>query len=176
MLKISLYQNFCDCFSVISINTYDYRKNQSYTTDRQTTSATGGGLPQWQEPRISYALPSSPVEITRFDLEGGRITNRHDPYFRQFMGKTLRDRRYHRLGNTPGPWTQTNNGLLGRGCCTKSHRARQTEGNESQGGLAESIGQRGEREHVQSFFIRIGARYRRIRKRPKGQPSPQLYA
>ena len=27
-----------------------------------------------------------------------------------------------------------------------------------------------------SFFIRIGARYRRIRKRPKGKPSPQLYA
>lgn len=27
-----------------------------------------------------------------------------------------------------------------------------------------------------AFFIRIGARYRRIRKRPKGKPSPQLYA
>ena len=26
------------------------------------------------------------------------------------------------------------------------------------------------------FFIRIGARYRRIRKRPEGKPSPQLYA
>lgn len=32
------------------------------------------------------------------------------------------------------------------------------------------------REHFQEFFIRIGARYRRIRKRPKGKPSPQLYA
>jgi len=27
-----------------------------------------------------------------------------------------------------------------------------------------------------NVFIRIGARYRRIRKRPKGKPSPQLYA
>mgnify|MGYP000487072781 CR=1 FL=1 len=27
-----------------------------------------------------------------------------------------------------------------------------------------------------AFFIRLGARYRRIRKRPKGKPSPQLYA
>ena len=25
------------------------------------------------------------------------------------------------------------------------------------------------------FFIRIGARYKRIRKRPRGKPSPQLY-
>ena len=49
MLKISLYQNFCVCLCVISINTYDYRKNQSYTTDRQTTSAIGGWLSQWQK-------------------------------------------------------------------------------------------------------------------------------
>jgi len=41
--------------------------------------------------------------------------------------------------------------------------------------MAAGIGQGGEREHIQSFFIRIGARYRRIRKRPKGKPSPQLY-
>ncbi|MCC8070438.1 MAG: IS630 family transposase [Bacteroidales bacterium] len=34
----------------------------------------------------------------------------------------------------------------------------------------------GEREHLQSFFIRTGTRYRRIRKRPKGNPSSQLYA
>ena len=42
MLKISLYQNFCGCWCVIEMNhnKYDYRKNQSYTTDRQATSAT----------------------------------------------------------------------------------------------------------------------------------------
>ena len=39
MLKISLYQHFCEYLCVISINTYDYRKNQSYTTDRQAMSA-----------------------------------------------------------------------------------------------------------------------------------------
>ena len=176
MLKISLYQNFCVCLCVISINTYDYRKNQSYTTDRQTTSATGGGLSQWQKPRISYALPNSPIEITRSDLKGDRIANGHDPYLCKLLGETLRDRGYLRIGNTSGPWPQTNNGLLGRGSRPQSHRTRQTEGDESQGSVAESIWKGGERKHVQGFFIRIGARYRRIRKRPKGQPSPQLYA
>ena len=33
-----------------------------------------------------------------------------------------------------------------------------------------------ERPDVQAFFISIGARYKRIRKRPRGVPSPQLYA
>ncbi|MGR5576146.1 IS630 family transposase [Bacteroides thetaiotaomicron] len=42
--------------------------------------------------------------------------------------------------------------------------------------MATGYGQRSLGEYIQSFFIRIGARYRRIRKRPKGTPSPQLYA
>lgn len=176
MLRISLYQNFFVCLCVISINTYDYRKNQSCTTDRQTTSAIGGWLSQWQEPRISYALSNSPVEITGSDLKGDRIANGHAPYLCQLLGETLRDRGYLRIGNSPGAWPQTNNGLLGRGSSPQSHRTRQTEGNESQGSVAENIWKGGGRKHVHGFFIRIGARYRRIRKRPKGQPSPQLYA
>lgn len=42
--------------------------------------------------------------------------------------------------------------------------------------MAAGFGKRSLREYLQSFFIRLGARYRRIRKRPKGKPSPQLYA
>lgn len=46
----------------------------------------------------------------------------------------------------------------------------------SQGSLG--IGQRAGSHGInfQTFFILIGARYRRIRKRPRGVPSPQLYA
>mgnify|MGYP002748334397 CR=1 FL=1 len=39
----------------------------------------------------------------------------------------------------------------------------------------QATGKRAERYNVQMFFIRIGARYKRIRKRPRGKPSPQLY-
>ena len=40
-----------------------------------------------------------------------------------------------------------------------------------------AAGQRqgGQRVDVQAFFSSIGARYKRIRKRPRGKPSPQLY-
>jgi hypothetical protein len=40
--------------------------------------------------------------------------------------------------------------------------------------MAGGYGKRGERSDVQAFFISIGARYKRIRKRPGGIPSPQL--
>lgn len=41
--------------------------------------------------------------------------------------------------------------------------------------MGASLGQRGKRFNIQTFFISIGARYKRIRKRPRGVPSPQLY-
>lgn len=42
--------------------------------------------------------------------------------------------------------------------------------------MAECNRQGGERCNTETFFKRSGARYKRIRKRPRGEPSPQLYA
>lgn len=176
MLKISLYQIFCVNLRINSINTYDYRKNQSYTTDRPATSATGRGLSPRQEPRIPHALSRSTSEIHRSDLGTGWRTDRHDPYISEFVGETLRDRRNQRIGDTFRPGAETNNGLLGRRMGTQSHRERQAEREESERGMAAGFRERSLREYLQGFFIRLGARYRRIRKRPKGKPSPQLYA
>ena len=47
---------------------------------------------------------------------------------------------------------------------------------QSSGSLAEGHWQGSERPDIQAFFISLGARYKRIRKRPRGVPSPQLYA
>ena len=176
MLKISLYHNFCINLCVISINTYDYGKNQSYTTDRPTMSATGGGLSPGQEPRIPYALPRSTFEIHWPDLGAGWSPDGNDPYIRQFLGEAVRGRRSQRPGDPTGPRTKANHGQLGRRSRAHCHRERQAECEEGEGSLAAGLRQGGEREHLQVFFIRIGARYRRIRKRPKGKPSPQLYA
>lgn len=178
MLKISLYYNFCSSLSVkgMNLNTYDYRKDQSYTTDRQTTSAIGRGLSPRQEPRIPYALPRNIAEGQGSDIQRGWTADRNDTHIRQFMGEALRSRGHQWVRDTPRTWTQTHHGLFGRRGCTQGHRKRQTERDESERGVAAGIRQGGEREYLQGFFIRIGARYRRIRKRPKGKPSPQLYA
>ena len=175
MLKISLYRIFCVPLCE-HIKTHSYRKNQSYTTDRAATSAIGRGLSQRQEPRLPHALSRSTSEIYRTDLETDWRTDRHDPYISQFLGETLRSRRNQRTGDTSRARSEANNGLLGRRGCTQSHRERQAERKESERGMAAGFGERSLREYLQGFFIRLGAGYRRIRKRPKGKPSPQLYA
>ncbi len=178
MFKISLYHNFCCSLSVIgkNHNTYYYRKNQSYTTDRPATSAIRGWLSQRQEPCFPYALSRRASEIKRSYIEASRHTDRHDPYISKFLGETFRDRGNQRIGDPSRSGTQTDNGLFGRGSCPHCYRERQTVCEESQGSLAASLRQGSEREYIPGFFIRLGARYRRIRKRPKGKPSPQLYA
>lgn len=176
MLKISLYHNFCIGLCVIKIHTYAHGKNKSYTTDRPATSPTRRRLSPRQEPRIPYALSRSTLEIRRADLETGWSPDRNDQYLRQFLGKTFRNRRHQRFGNTSRPRAKANHGLLRRRNCAQSHRERQAEPKESERGMAAGFGERSKREYLQGFFIRIGARYRRIRKRPKGKPSPQLYA
>lgn len=70
---------------------------------------------------------------------------------------------------------KTYHGLFGRGSCASGNRARQTERDQGKSGNRASLGQRGKRLNIQTFFISIGARYKRIRKRPRGVPSPQLY-
>lgn len=175
MLKISLYQNFwlslCE-----HIKTHSYRKNQSYTTDRPTTSAFGRGLSPRQEPCIPYALSRSTSEIHGSNLGTSRNPDRNDPYISQFLGETFRVGRCQRLGNTAGTRSEANHGPLGRRSRVQSHRERHTEHEESERGMAAGFRERCEREYLQSFFIRLGTGYRRIRKRPKGKPSPPLYA
>lgn len=175
MLKISLYQIFCVPLCK-HIKTHSYRKDQSYTTYRPATSATGRGLSQRQEPCIPHALSRGTPEIHRSDLGTDWRTDRHDPYISQFLGETLRNRRHQRPGDPSGWRSEANHGQLGRRSGTQSHRERQAEREESEGGMAAGFGERSIREYLQGFFIRLGARYRRIRKRPKGKPSPQLYA
>ena len=58
----------------------------------------------------------------------------------------------------------------------QGHRTGQAERQQSSGSLAEGHWQGSERPDIQAFFISLGARYKRIRKRPRGVPSPQLYA
>lgn len=115
MLKIGLYQNICVGLSVICMNhnTYDYRKEQSYTTGRPATSAIHKRFSPRQEPLIPYALSRYLIEGSRTELQRSRDTNRDDTYIREFMGEASRGRRNQKPGDSTGTWPQANNGLLG---------------------------------------------------------------
>ena len=103
MLKFSLYHNFCSSSSVkgMHLNTYDYRIDQSYTTDRQATSATGRWLSARQKPRLPYELPLNITESQGSDIQGSCVADRNDTHIRQFMGEALRDGGHQKPGDTP---------------------------------------------------------------------------
>lgn len=75
-------------------------------------------------------------------------------------------------------WTgsQAHHGRIGHAACHRCDREGQAECHEGQGEMAGGHRQGGVQKHVQKFFISLGARFGRIRKSPKGKPSPQLYA
>jgi transposase len=71
---------------------------------------------------------------------------------------------------------QADYGQLRRTGCDRGDRERQAERNESKREMATGNGQESMPRDIQGFFISLGARFGRIRKTPKGKPSPQLYA
>ena len=78
-------------------------------------------------------------------------------------------------GDASRQGTQADNGLLGRGGCPSCDRTGQAKREQGTRGMAAGQRQGCQRVDLQAFFISIGARYKRIRKRPRGKPSPQLY-
>ena len=85
-------------------------------------------------------------------------------------------RRDNRPEDKTRPGTQTDNGLFGRGVGQGCGIAGAAEREVSQGTMGKRIREEGERHYVQTFFRSSGARYKRIPKRPRVTPSPQLYA
>lgn len=154
---------------------YLYGQSQINQINGFRTLILGGRLPQWFEPLLPDALPCRTAQISRFSSKAIGLQTEMSHVSVNFWVKRFGGR-HQRPANPPRPWPQTYHGLYGRGSCPQSHRTRQTEREQSQGSLAESHGQGSERPDVQAFFISIGARYKRIRKRPRGVPSPQLYA
>ena len=151
-------------------------ENQDIDVVRIRTGRTQVWLPHWREPLLSNALPRRVTQIGRAEFGTGWARDRNDRPECQWLGKAIRNRRDQRLAHPSGARAQIHYGLLGRRCGAQSHRIRPAKRPLRQGCMAEILRQRSKRVDLQAFFIRIGARYRRIRKRPGSVPSPQLYA
>lgn len=151
-------------------------ENQEIDTERFRTSRAYNRCSHGRKPLLSYALPRHTIQSGRSKCDPSRRTNGDDSPNCWQLNHTFRKVRNQGIIYTPGARAQSHYGQLGRESCAQSHRIRPTKCTCSQRSLAECFGQRSERINIQTFFIRISARYRRIRKRPKGKPSPQLYA
>lgn len=157
-------------------NIYDNSKEETNITHRRRASAIGGRIQTWIRPQISCALPCDTSQERESVQRAGRTeTGCCDTLCLQ-LDKEICKRRYKRIEDKAGAGSQTDNGLLGRGIGPGSGLAGTAECKVSQGTMGEGFREDCERHHLQTFFRSSGARYKRIPKRPRVTPSPQLYA
>ena len=163
---------------------YSHTKcNDKYRKDQRNTFVTGTDtyLGEWIQTRSSaFSSPtlfSCSVKGTRVEFSENSKESGFLPTIHQQMGGQIHGRRYRgiREPSRTGGQTDYQQGSRRRND-TPSHRSRSAECKSSESHLGSIFGQDGLGGNIQAFFIRIGARYRRIRKRPRGKPSPQLYA
>ena len=150
-------------------------QNQDNRIDIKATKDFGKRISQWNLTCFSYAMQGCASEGTRFEFPKDWRTVGYAPSIGQQLGKTLPDRGYRGSENQSGTRTQANYWHGGRGNHPTSNRKRSFKRFVSQGTMGSSYRQDSMRGDSQTFFKRIGARFGRIRKRPKGKPSPQLY-
>lgn len=150
-------------------------QNQNTNIDRYTTVYIGRRFSQRLFPLFSNALSCRATEVPRSFKPRDWEANRDVTYISQFMGETFRTIWYDRFTYLSKTWSQAYHGLLGRSSGSQGYRRRQTKREQSPGGVVECNRERSERLDFQMFCISIGARYKRIRKRPRGILSPQLY-
>lgn len=158
-----------------SIQDVNANENQDITVNRLGSAGAHYWVPQWGEPLFPHALSCSIAQIRRSEFCLYWRADGDDRPECQWLGEAIRNRRNQRVTNPSWTRSQADHGLFGRDCSSQSYRIRPAECPCCKGSMATILGQRGKRTHLQTFFICLGARYRRIRKRPRGVPSPQLY-
>lgn len=153
----------------------NHYENCGSKPNRETARGVGVHLALRPQAIHAETLPVYIVESGRPLVKVNCRRTFHHRSDRQPMGEQISQIRHGRSPKQTGPGCEAHHGLFRY---RKSHRGdpeRQAERNESQGEMAGSHRQGGVQKHVQKFFISLGARFGRIRKSPKGKPSPQLY-
>ena len=93
----------------------------------------------------------------------------------QPLGKPIPGKGFRRTSEQAGTGSQAHHGTVRRAGGEGRHRERQAKCHEGEGKMAGSNREESVPRYLQEFFISLGARFGRIRKTPKGTPSPQLY-
>lgn len=157
-------------------NTYDHSKEETNTIIRRRTSATGGRIQIWFRPQIPCALSGNSSKERETVQRTGRAETGCCNTLCVQLDEEICGRRHNRLEDKAGPGTQTHNGLFGRVIGSGSCLTGTPECQVSQGTVGGGIRKDCKRYYLQTFFRSSGARYKRIPKRPRVTPSPQLYA
>lgn len=160
----------------IHSNTYNHSKEETNNIVRRRTSDVGGRIQAWIRPQVPCALPGHTSQ-KRESVQRGSCTETGCDHALCFqLDKKIRQRRHIRIEDEARAGTQTDNGQLGRNTGPGSCLAGTAERKGGQNLVGGIFRENYERHHFQTFFRSFGARYKRIPKRPRVTPSPQLYA
>lgn len=155
----------------------NYGKDQSDTIVSGAAPPPGERIQTWSSAFPAPTLSCRLVKSTRHEFTENSGKSGLVPTVNQPMGGQIYGRRHRRIGEPSRTGSQTHyqQGIRRRND-TPSDRSRPAECKSCESSLGSIFGQNVLGGNVQTFFISIGARYKRIRKRPRGKPSPQLYA
>lgn len=157
-------------------NTYYHSKEETNHTYRRGTSGAGGRVQAWFRPPIPCPVPGNTSQERNAVQCGSRAETGCCCSVRIQLDEKIFIRRNNGADDKAGPRSQTNNGLFGRGFGQGCGIAGETEREVRQGPMGKRFREEGKRHYLQTFFRASGARYKRIPKRPRVKPSPQLYA
>lgn len=159
----------------IHSNTYSHSKEETSIIVSRRTAGFGGRIQEWIRPQISCALPCDPSqERASFKCGGGTEIGCCRVVSFQ-LDQEICSRRNSRTEDKTRASSQTYNGLVRRSIGSGSR----VTGKPERAGCQESLGgiirKESERNDLQMFFRSSGARYKRIPKRPRVNPSPYFY-
>ena len=171
MNKISLYKtNIRYSRSFIS-----YGKAKSIGVNRGAAPRTREGISLSREALFPHALSCSSSEGRWTFSSKGRSTDADEFRIGKRIGEAVQGRGHRWPKHSFRTRSEGHYGLLGQEGCSPCHRAGLAMCEQGQGSMGTDNGKGGKRCDLQTFFISIGARYKRIRKCPRGVPSSQLY-
>ncbi len=156
--------------------TEDEPKNIYNRIGTIAAKGAGGGVLKRGEPLFPNALPRDIVEIARDEQRGCGGVDGNDSHQCVFMVEEIPHGRIQGVTHQARARAKTNHGQHRRGSRACRNSGRPTACEQGTPGMAGGNGQESWRYDLQAFFKRIGARYKPVRKRPKGKSSPQLYA
>ena len=161
---------------MVHTNTYDYSKKETNITDRRRTFATGGRIQVWIRPQIPFTLSRHTAQERESFQCGSRAETGCGSSISIQLDKKILGKWNIRIENEARAGSQAHNGLFGRGIGTGSCLTGTPECEIGQVHVGKSLRQEGKPYHLQTFFRGSGARYKRIPRRPRVTPSPQLHA
>lgn len=144
---------------------------------RGAKSCLGKWIPEWSHPLVPDAMPYGIGQSGRSEQCRRRSESRTDIPACHALGQKIPVRRHCRVEEQIRQWTQAHHQhQRGQGSGKGGHKTTSPERFQSQSRMGGGDRKKDQGRSLQEFFILDGARFGRIRKTPKGTPSPQEYA